>query len=287
MTIFPYISIKPDRISLYSRSEFTSTRTPFQVYNEKNLINNDTKGKISKKASKRIKLAIDWLLVLADNKSFGRPKNGKFYNFKVNFITLTLCSEQVHSDKVIKSKLLNHFLVVAKQKWGVCNYVWRAEPQKRGAIHFHILTDKFIPWSELRATWNKIQEKLGYVSKFKSKFLHTNPNSTDIHSIKKVKNLSEYISKYCTKENGGRKIEGNQWGLSQGLSKLGSIIEIVDTKIQENVDKIRKIIKNRWVNYEYCSVMYVNIGNWWSGNTQVLDKILVAYLLPLRVSGVI
>jgi len=286
-TIFPYISIKPDRISLYSRSEFTSTRTPFQVYNEKNLINNSTNGKISKKAGQRIKLAIDWLLILADNKSFGRPKNGKFYNFKVNFVTLTLSSKQIHSDNEIKSKLLNHFLVVAKQKWGVRNYVWRAEPQKRGAIHFHILTDKFIPWSELRSTWNKIQEKLGYVSRFHMKHLHKNPNSTDVHSIKKVKNLASYLSKYCAKENTGREIEGNQWGLSQGLSKLKSIIEIVDSKIQANVDKIKKEIQNKWVEFEYCSVMYVNISNWWAGNTQVLDNILVDYFRPLRKSGVI
>jgi len=286
-TIFPYISIKPDRISLYSRSEFPSNRTYHQTQNEKNLLENSHKGLISKKAGKRIKLAIDWLLLLAEPKAFNRHKNGKFYNFKVNFITLTLSGVQEHSDNIIKEKLLNHFLVVMRQKWGVKNYVWRAEPQKRGAIHFHILTDVYIPWSELRTCWNKIQEKLGYVSQYRKKFLRSNPNSTDIHSIKKVRNLSRYLAKYCTKQSDVREIQGKQWGLSHGLSKLKSVIEIFDSKIEKELENIKSVLNVNIQNFDYCSILYVSISDWWYENPLAMKRILKEYLLPFHSAGFI
>ncbi|GAH86291.1 unnamed protein product, partial [marine sediment metagenome] len=45
-------------------------------------------------------------------------------------------------------------------------YVWRAEKQENGNIHFHFIVDNFIPWNELRNTWNRIQQNLGYISRF-------------------------------------------------------------------------------------------------------------------------
>lgn len=280
--MIPYISLKPDKISFYQLPQYGYSRSRRQILNQVNLSSTAHNGLISYKASKRIKLAIQWLLCLADNKAFVRPKNGKLYKFKVNFITLTLSGEQRHSDQVIKKELLNHFLQVAKYKWGVKNYVWRAETQKRGAIHFHILTDKYIAWSDLRTTWNRIQAKLGYVQQYFEKFGKTNPNSTDIHSIRKVKNLAAYISKYCTKESQYRSIDGKQWGLSLGLSKLKSATAIIDTAIDKAVDVIKALKLDYSVQYDYCFVMYIPLHSWYSGNQSALDKILMEYLEPFR-----
>ncbi|GAH42212.1 unnamed protein product, partial [marine sediment metagenome] len=111
-------------------------------------------------------------------------------------------------------------------------YLWKAEKQKNGRIHFHIITDKFIPWNELRNVWNKHQQTLGYVTGYREdrqlwhrdgfkyapqyaprwdlaaqkkayrEGLRTdwdNPNSVDIHGTRHIINLKAYFSKEISK----------------------------------------------------------------------------------------
>lgn len=216
-------------------------------------VSNQQHGIISQKANKRVRLAIDWMLHLAKEKTVAQKGNKSYFSFKLNFVTLTLASKQIHSDNVIKSKLLNQFLTELRTKWKCENYLWRAESQRNGNIHFHVVTDVFIPWRRLRTDWNRIQNKLGYVDRFAEKYNHHDPNSTDVHAINKIKNLSSYLSKYCSKNAKGytmlctlstdkpdygysvltyqqpvfdkkakiyRQIRGRLWGLSQNLSKF-------------------------------------------------------------------
>ncbi len=171
-------------------------------------ITEDTRshGLVSDKGNRNINLAIDWMVLLSKektelNQSITTSKS--FYKWKLNFVTLTLSSKQRHSDKFLKKKLLGSFLDYLRKKKGIKNYVWRAESQANGNIHFHIITDTFLPWQQLRDVWNNIQEKLGYVSEFKKKFNHSNPNSTDVHSLIKIKNIGAYLSKYCSKNAKG------------------------------------------------------------------------------------
>src|SRR3972149_9919788 len=138
------------------------------------------------------------------------------YQKRITFITLTLPSNQIHTDNVIKSKCLNQLLIEMSRYHKVEQYIWRAEKQKNGNIHFHILADRYIFWSDIRNRWNRIVNKLGYVDRYKDeqkkfhkdgfqvrqeltgkwtvesskkafikgKRLNWNdPNSTDIHSI--------------------------------------------------------------------------------------------------------
>ncbi|GAH22083.1 unnamed protein product, partial [marine sediment metagenome] len=117
-------------------------------------------------------------------------------------------------------------------KLNVNIYLWKAEKQKIGRIHFHIITDKFIPWWELRNVWNKHQQTLGYVTGYREdrqlwhregfkyapeyaprwnrvaqmKAYHDglrtdwdNPNSVDIHKTRHIVNLKAYFSKEISK----------------------------------------------------------------------------------------
>jgi hypothetical protein len=164
-----------------------------------NLLDNSTHGKLSSSATKKAKKAIKYLLLQSNSKKVYNPKFRTTFDFKVNFITLTLASKQVHTHQAIKAKLLNQFLIEAKKKWNLTNYVWRAEQQKNGNLHFHILSDKFIPYNELRDCWNRIQNKLGYIDRFKKTEHKRSPNSTDIHSLRKINNVYQYVTKYMTK----------------------------------------------------------------------------------------
>lgn len=230
-------------------------------------------GLMSFKANKRVRLAIDWMIHLAKEKPLYSAEKKSNFTFKINFITLTLPSKQKHSDNEIKSKLLNQFLTELRHKYKVVNYLWRAEAQANGNIHFHIVCDTFIPWRTLRTDWNRITEKLGYVSKFHENTGKSDPNSTDIHSVNQIKNLSGYLAKYCSKNSKGyvvmatkaqagpyrppcfltykhpklaakpkffRQIHGKLWGLSNNLSKYQSAKTEVFGRIEVELNWLRQ-----------------------------------------------
>src|SRR3989304_4153351 len=231
-TLIPYISIKPSYsfTSVYDPDRLT--RSTAQIENEQNLIENNTAGMISSKARKSIRLAIDWLLICSDRTSLYERSTKKRFNAPLKFITLTLPTPQRHSDAVIKSQCLNQFLIELKQYHRVVNYVWRAESQRNGNIHFHITTDKFIHHRDISEKWNRIIQKLGYVDAYRLQQLQhhsgcftprpelfkswdeehqraaylkgtaenwMSPPTTQIKAVKNLAELGEYLSKEFTK----------------------------------------------------------------------------------------
>lgn len=172
---------------------------------------------------------------------------------KFTFVTLTLPAEQAHTDNYLKRHALGRFLQECKREHGATTHFWRAETQRNGNLHFHVLFQVFMPWKWLRATWNNIMSDLGYIQcyaanqkeKHKNGFtpsrpdltpeqkkketeayhkgMYTNwtdPNSTDIHALYKVKNAAAYVCKYVAKESEGRKVEGRIWGCTDQLREL-------------------------------------------------------------------
>lgn len=299
-SLIPYYSLRPNQISFYSRPDENYCYAR-QKIGWKNLENNQNKtGKLSQNAQKRLRRKIEWMLFTSKKKEIsGRVVHGKYQGYtthyskgnnyqskiqyKLTFITLTLPSKQIHSDKEIKSKCLNQFLVELRSKFNVKKYIWKAEKQKNGNIHFHILCDRYIQWHALRNLWNRIVNKLGYVNVYQTKMKNfykngfrlsnnpldnrpkevqlkafnqglksdwSNPNSTDIHALYKVKNLSSYMSKYLVKD--GEKIEGRIWGCSQFLSKCSALIDVGHQYSLKVFDEIKRV---------YSSIFSVKHGS--------------------------
>jgi hypothetical protein len=105
-------------------------------------------------------------------------------------------------------------------RYNLKNYIWKAEVQKNGNIHFHILQETYVHHSDLRALWNSCQDKLGYVQEFTDRVHKENPNSTDIHALKGVRNVEAYVSKYMSKFDAVRPICGHVWGRSDTFTNL-------------------------------------------------------------------
>jgi len=198
-------------------------------------------GTLSKQAQKKLKLSIEYFLMLNKTPGRGANKTARSYKNKIAFITLTLPSAQIHSDKLIKEKCLNQFMIELHKYHHITNYIWRAEYQKNGNIHFHILVNRFISWNEIRSRWNRIINKLGYVDKYREsiklwhskgfqvrkdllknwsaekqykaylagkKTDYSQPNSIDIHGIKNILNIKSYLIKYMSKnENDNNEYE--------------------------------------------------------------------------------
>ena len=199
--------------------------------------NKVSNGNMSASSRKRLRDKINWLCALSARRRVRVDRRSKEFDFKISFVTLTLPAVQVHSHSVIKSKCLNLFLTNIREKFGVKNYVWKAELQKNGNVHFHLTFDKFIHYMQLRKYWNMAIGKLGYVASYREKHKAlsfeayckmynyssvegrarakkaynygvstnwTSPNTTDVKSVKNVDNLAAYLSKYLAKPLSGK-----------------------------------------------------------------------------------
>jgi hypothetical protein len=184
---------------------------------------NQTKGHLSDEAKKKIKRSLQWLITSAREKRVYSKKRDTHFKFKISFCTLTLPTQADYKDTEIK-RILNSWIVYAKYKFGLKNYVWKAEAQRNGNIHIHITSDCFMHYEQVKWSWNRLLKKNNLLNG------HENPNSTDIHSVYKIKNLYSYLIKYyCKDEKDKRAIEGRLWGCSHCLSNIKNNWLEVDT----------------------------------------------------------
>jgi hypothetical protein len=168
---------------------------------------------------KRLRNAILLMIDQAEEKTAINFKTKKPFTYKIAFVTLTLPASQGDiSDRDIHKKCFELWVKRMKRRFGLRSYIWRRERQKNGNIHYHIIIDVWIDHANIRSHWNACIEKLGFVSRFHKKHSHADPNSTDVHSIRKVKNLAAYMVKYLTKQaKQDQKIEGKLWDCSPNL----------------------------------------------------------------------
>lgn len=246
-------------------------------------------GKISKAAERKIKKAVDYMVYLVPRRKHFTTADGRSGNYFLSFITLTLSSDQIHSDNEIKSSILEPFLNEMRKRWKVSNYIWRAEKQENGNLHFHIVSDRFIWWSALRDSWNYYQERLGYVTRYRDnqKAWHrdgfkyrpelghkwnmsaqhkawqsglrhdwNSPNSTDVHSLKTITSVRSYICKYITKSEQAQNISGRLWGCSYELTNLSGARCFADGSLSEDLNKLCTAGVCRVYKADYYSVIY-------------------------------
>lgn len=192
-------SINPRRIVTYVTPLDGYYHSGKRLANQIHLADNEHDGKMSYKARQRLENAIYWLLFKSKPKKVFDFELQQNFSFNINFLTLTLPAEQVHSDAEITNRCLGNFLEVAKNKFGLANYVWKAEAQENGNIHFHVVTDCYMHYLELRQVWNRSTELLGYVSAFELKHKHRDPHPESIRSVKNVRNVASYVACYMSK----------------------------------------------------------------------------------------
>ena len=180
----PKISLKPDRVTMFNevlvRNYTTNTldtisKTRHKIYDPDTFEEIKFKKqyhnfKISHSAQKKIQEKINWLYTMAKSRYMKTYSGVEIFNFKINFLTLTLPSEQKHNTAEITEKCFNQFLVEIRKRTKMENYVWRLEFQNNGNVHYHIVTDSFIDYHFAQKIWNRIINKLGYVDAYQNKF---------------------------------------------------------------------------------------------------------------------
>lgn len=133
------------------------------------------------------------------------------------FVTLTLSGTQRHDDRWIKKNMLELWLKRMQNKYGVENYFWKAESQKNGNLHFHVITDVYIPFTFVQSNWNEIQRSHGYLNGYFSVHGHYNAPSTHIRELTAMVDGIGYAMKYCKKDTNARPIKGSIFRFSNSL----------------------------------------------------------------------
>lgn len=273
--------IRSNSVVFYPSFELFSTLRGLTAQSQENLLDNRVKGYLSATSSRKVRDMVEnWVNAC----KAAQIRSKKKLDFYLCFVTLTLPSEQVHSDKDIKRKCLNKFLIYAKRYLKVKNFIWKAEPQKNGNIHFHVVFDRFCSWERIRKIWNDILAPLGYIESFSKKHGHNNPNSIDVMSMQKDKKgvpirfIGAYMAKYMSKtakmgDRQDRPIDGRIWGCSDRLKEL-KCFSGFDDKTTEIFYKSLKENENL---SEFSGEFFrVFCGNWFEvakDNKELMQKI--------------
>ena len=270
------------------------------VESSNNITRSHHNFQISNNAYRTIKRKINWLYHLSKSRQV-KTYNGKtIYNFKCGFITLTIPSKQLECTKDFTNLYFNQFLTEIRQRTKMENYVWRLEFQKNGNVHYHIITDTYLDYFFIRNIWNRIISKGEYINNYQNRFVNLNlseyrnivdsghklpfkevarkyalgkkdnwtqPNSVDVKSVLGSQSISNYLSKYFSKDakSGTTKneldtVENSEglrlWFCSRSLSKLKTItdfVEAVDFSAKCLVDGVKTVKK---VFHRYCVCYY-------------------------------
>lgn len=157
-------------------------------------------GELKVSAAKRLKKAVNLLLMSSPKKWIWNPCTQKMQLFQISFLTLTISSKYLFLTAGEAHKaLLAPFLDWLRRTCKCNSYIWKAELQQRGQIHYHLTLGSFILHSEIKEKWNYLQRKAGLLEDFNQEYGHYNPNSIDIHTVNKVNDLAGYLCKYIAK----------------------------------------------------------------------------------------
>ncbi len=215
---------------------------------------------MNEKVKSKIRFSVNLLVAQARWKEIENPATKSLYRFKINFITLTLSAGQKNiTDRTIKSKMLEPWIRNMRNIHGLRSYVWRAERQKNGNIHFHFSTDTYLPYNAIRDVWNHQQAKFHFITDFKNKNNSEFPNSTDVHSVANIKNLAAYLVKYMMKdEKGLDTIQGKIWDCSQNLKLRDRVTYEMSTSDFTLMKELVARFPDHLITTDHCSIFQLS-----------------------------
>lgn len=157
-------------------------------------------GNVTSHSKKRIEKAVNIFLQISPLINLYNPITKTTHPFQLNFITLTISNkERIIAHSFAYKQLLKPFLTWLRDTKKITTYIWKAEVQIRGQVHYHITLNQFLHLTEIKEKWNYLQNKSGILKEYTDINKHSNPNSTDVHSVVKIHNIEAYLCKYMSK----------------------------------------------------------------------------------------
>lgn len=257
------------------------------------------------------------ILAIASVKRRVRFSSGNFGTHLNAFITLTLPSDQIHSDQEVTKLVLGNFLDRCRKIGLLSNYVWRAEKQKSGNIHYHILTDSFAYFSVYRRIWYLALRAHGYMAAYSSKFAAmsfneysrqdfnkgctpatvaaryargsrnnwSEPPCVDVEYVDSVESVAKYVSKYISKngEEDNNIVQGRSWAASQSVSQ-----SVKSFCTDQELNKFwfhsgAEIIKRKVIDFDFfsiCKFKFSSLVAWFNDAQQYVINLLKSHFSP-------
>ena len=213
-------SIRDKAVFVFQQKNAGGGSRSVQKQSTDNLRLKYTSAGLSDTAKKDIRRRVDnwqWAVTASQRLwSKGRERRRRYFVL----VTLTLPSVQIESDNVIKRKYLNVWLQNLERVHKGINWLWVAESQKNGNIHFHVVVDRWVAFEWVRRSWNRVLNNGAYIDNYRAKFGDGNPPSVNVHGQKAMGNPAAYITKYLTGDKFVRELEGRKWGCCDRLRQL-------------------------------------------------------------------
>ncbi len=243
------IYIKPTYIvTMPELTGLSGLRTSKQRENESHLSDNSHKGQLSKKSMSKLRNAINWLISSAKYKRVYSKADDKNFWFKVNFITLTIPpqSNAIVQEKVFK-KALHAWIMYAQKYFYLKNYVWKIETHEDGRLHIHLCTDTFLHYRKLRKSWNGTLAHYGLLDSHFQQFGNKDPNSTDVHAVRKVNDVAAYLATYMVKKSKlPAEFKGRIWACNRELSHANPCTLNVDV---HEMGEVMRTLADKQIRY--------------------------------------
>ena len=195
------VKLTPSGICIYKDYSYLISHNTHQ-FTAKETKQQNERGTLSINQIRNLRKYLYLLKAISPLQTQELRKEKKLVKFRLNTITLTLpTTEHTLTDQFIRSNLLNDFFTRARKKYKLKDYVWKAETQENGNIHFHIVTNTFINYQDIKDTWNNVLRKTDLIDKFAEKHNHYNPPTTEITSLRNEKACVSYIATYLSKKD--------------------------------------------------------------------------------------
>lgn len=167
------------------------------------------------------------------------------------------------SDQTIR-KIHNTVLTRLRKRNDRFSYIWIAERQRNGTLHFHVLTNTFFNVRIVNYMYAKaIHNQLMKNPESGISFDYKKYNGCDVKKVISIPALSKYLVKYVTKNND--KMNGLLWNCDSSVSALVTHLYLTEDEFNQIANKIiymfTKDIKTSFEN-SYISFDIYNYGSY-------------------------
>jgi hypothetical protein len=260
MYLEPCLQIRSDSIIQYNLAPRLPVSRDIQPLLTNNLLAQKTyTGMLTPGAKKRMIKSVEFMLMSARGKTVFNTVMNREQPMTLNFLTLTLYS----TDRDIRGAEAHKTMLEPMLQWmrrvHDCQmYLWKAELQERGQIHYHITFDQFIHFKEVAEKWNELQKKHGYLDTFYAKFGHWDAPSIKIHAVKDQKKWGTYIIKEITKNIQNKEsVGGKVWDCSLNLKGARYFTTIADGEYQARIADMIDKNEIQAIYTDHCTIFRI------------------------------
>lgn len=209
-------------------------------------------GGMTAHAQKRIRRAVEILVMCSPEQKVWNPVSQRPCTFRLTFATITISDRNLIPHREAYERGLKPLLRVLRTRYAWEHYIWKAELQQRGQIHWHITGNRFLDYRYLKSEWNNIQYRNGWLTDYHARTQSWAPNSVDIHAVHNVQRLDLYLAKYIAKS--GAQIQGKCWDTSASLAGKKFYSTEIDWETGHKLDTATHTGKATKIVLENCSI---------------------------------